>query len=85
MTKQEWKLRYSAFRRLYSGLFNGEWPAGYTNDRSFRLAADAAYKFAKEQHWSIYFAALNKPPTDRTYYTIEKGVKRFQIKNNTYQ
>ncbi len=85
MTKQEWKLRYSAFRRLYHGLFHAKDLNFSTNDCSFRLAADAAYKFAKEQHWSIYFAALNKPPTDRTYYAIEKGVKRFQIKNNTYQ
>ncbi len=85
MTKQEWKLRYSAFRRLYSGLFYAKDFSAYTASPSFQLAKDAAFKFAKEQHWSIYFAALNKPTTGRTYYAIEKGVESFQIKNNTYQ
>ncbi len=90
MTKQEWKLRYSAFRRLYHGLFNGEWPAGYINEPSFRLAADAVYRFADEFHWSILYAEQNSSistckQSKRYYYPIKKGVKIWQIRANTKQ
>ncbi len=89
MTKQEWKLKYSAFRLLYSGLFNSEWPNDYINSPSFQLAVDAAHRFADELHWSIRYVNANKSympvHCDRNYYPIKKGVKVWQIRNNTKQ
>ncbi len=90
MTKQEWKLRYSAFRRLYKGLFDAKYQDNYASEPSFKLAADAVYRFADEFHWSILYALQNNNLSTykhckRYYYPIKKGVKVWQIKYNTQQ
>jgi len=88
MNQKEWKLHYSAFRRLYGGLFSQGIPMGvnYINDESFKLAVKSVYRFADSYHWSIQEVWLNRPISygRRDFYLIVKGIKGYQIKINTY-
>ncbi len=89
MTKQEWKLKYSAFRRIHGGLFNTSYPAE-AHDPSFSLALEVVSKIADQLHWSVEHVMMNKPgimdaPGNRVYHPIIKGVKIWQIRRNSRQ